>query len=51
MAIEAMDNIQIPEFELSEYSADGCPKDTGKYATGTIRLTISGTTISYTALM
>ena len=45
MAIEAMDNIQMPEFELSEYSADGCPKDTGKYATGRSYWTISGTTI------
>ena len=43
MGIEAMDNIQMPEFELSEYSADECPKDTGKYATGIIRLTIFGT--------
>ena len=30
MGIEAMDNIQMPEFELSEYSADECAKDTGK---------------------
>ena len=45
VAIEARDNIQMPEFELSEYSADGCPKDTGKYATGTSYWTISDTTI------
>ena len=39
IAIEAMDNIQMPEFELSEYSAAECPKDTGKYATGALRIT------------
>ena len=45
MGIEAMDNIQMPEFELSEYSADECPKDTGKYATGILHEFVFGAAV------
>ena len=32
--IEAMDNIKMPEFELSSVSAEQCPKNIAKYTTG-----------------